>query len=75
MKKITKLTFYAVGIIALSKTTKYLLEKNKKVEKINYPTKKEVKKVEIVDNKNKRNYIDITDIVINDLNKEKHKCK
>ena len=35
----------------------------------------EVKKVKIVDNKNKRNYIDITDIVINDLNKEKNKCK
>ena len=75
MKKVTKLTFYAVGILALSKATKYFLDKNKKVKKINYPTKEEVKKVEILDNKYKTKYIDITDIVINDLNKEKNKCK
>lgn len=75
MKKVTKLTFYALGIISLSKTTKYLLDKTKTTKKVNYPTKEEVKKVAITNRSEKRNYIDITDIVINDLNKEKNKCK
>lgn len=79
MKKITKLTFYAVGILTFVKSTKYLLNKNKKVKTLNYPPKKEVKKVDISEAKENNNfnvkYIDITDAVLNDLNKQKNKSK
>jgi len=69
MKKITKITFYSLGIITLVKTTKYVL--NKKIENINYSKKEKVNNDEIENEKSKVNYIDITDVVLDGLNKQK----
>lgn len=76
MKKITKITFYAAGLLAFTKAIKYVLNKNKK--HINVVKEKNNNETCVYDkNKvfSKVKYIDITDIVLRDINNKKNNCK